>query len=104
MDNETFEQISIDHKIFGLAMPFLTDNMIVKIEFYEQDPLSVTLPQTIICEIAETAPIIKGAAVSASYKPAILTNNVKVMVPTYLVVGEKIIIKTEDFSFVERAK
>jgi len=104
MDNETFEQIYIDNEIFGEKLPFLTDNMMVKIEFYEDNPLGVSLPQNIIAEIAQTDPVIKGATATSSYKPAILTNGIKVMVPPYLVTGEKIVVKTEDISFVERAK
>jgi elongation factor P len=104
MDNETFEQILITQKILGDKLPFLTDNMVITVEFYEEVPIKAELPHTIVAEIAETGPVIKGATVTSSYKPAILTNGVKVMVPSYLVTGEKIVIKTEDVTFVERAK
>jgi elongation factor P len=104
MDTENFEQITINKKILGEKLPFLTDNMIVKVEFYQEDPLDMQLPQTIIDEIVETDPVIKGSTVTSSYKAAILANGVKVMVPSYLTKGEKIVVKTEDSSFVERAK
>ena len=104
MDTENFEQIALDKDLFGDKIDFLTDNMIVKLEFYEETPLSVELPQTITAEVVETDPVIKGSTITSSYKPAKLANGVKVMVPSYLTVGEKIVVKTEDSSFVERAK
>lgn len=104
MDNQSFEQILISKKILGERLPFLEDNMIIKVQFYGEEPLGVELPQNIIAEIMETEPVIKGATATSSYKPAILTNGIKVMVPSYLVAGEKIVVKTEDISFVERAK
>ena len=104
MDNESFEQIFVNKKILGDKLPFLTDNMTVTVEFYEESIIKVELPNSIIVEIAETDPVIKGSTVTSSYKPAMLTNGVRVMVPPYLTVGEKIVIKTEDVSFVERAK
>lgn len=104
MDTSTFEQINLNKNVIGEKLAFLKDNMIVKIEFYQDNPINIELPQTIIAEIVETEAVIKGATVTSSYKSAILDNGVKVMVPSYLVVGEKIIVKTEDASFVERAK
>jgi elongation factor P len=93
MDTENFEQITLNKDLLG-----------DKFQFLEETPLSVELPQTIIGEVVETDPVIKGSTVTSSYKPAILSNGVKVMVPSYLTVGEKIVVKTEDSSFVERAK
>lgn len=104
MDLETFEQIHLDKEIAGDGLPFLADNMVVKIESYEDKPLSMELPSTVILEVIETDPVIKGATATSSYKPAILANGVRVMVPPYLVTGEKIVVKTEDSTFVERAK
>lgn len=104
MDNETFEQILVNKEILGQRLPLLENNMTLKVQFYEEEPLEIELPQTIIVEIMQTDPVIKGSTVTSSYKPAILINGVKVMVPPYLVSGEKIVIKTEDISFVERAK
>ncbi len=104
MDTENFEQMALNKDIAGDKAAFLTDNMLVKVEFHQESPLSIELPQTIIAEVVETSPVIKGATVTSSYKPAILANGVKVMVPSYLCTGEKIVVKTEDSSFVERAK
>lgn len=104
MDNETFEQVFINKKIFVDKLPFLSDGMIITVEFHEETPIKIELPHSIIVEIEETDPVMKSATVTSSYKPAILTNGIKVMVPPYIVRGEKIVIKTEDLSFVERAK
>lgn len=104
MDNQTFEQISVSKEILDEKLPFLTENMIVKVEFYSEKPLSIELPATVILEIIETDPVIKGAAATALYKPATLANGVKVKVPQYLAIGEKIVVKTEDLTYVERAK
>lgn len=104
MDTTTFEQITLSKEIMKEKLLFLKDNMKVKIEFYQDTPINIELPQTITAEIVETDAVIKGSTVTSSYKPAILDNGVRVMVPSYLTIGEKIIVKTEDSSFVERAK
>ena len=104
MDPESFEQKMIDKNLLKDRLPFLTDAMNVDVEFYQDTPLNIKLPATVIVEISETDPVIKGSTVTSSYKPAILTNGIKIMVPPYLVTGEKIVVKTEDLTFVERAK
>ncbi|NDB84421.1 MAG: elongation factor P [Alphaproteobacteria bacterium] len=104
MDNESFEQLPLNPDILNDRLPLLRPNMDVKIEFYEETPLNVTLPSNIVAEVIETEPVIRGATATATYKPAIIENGVRVMVPPYIESGQKIIIKTEDISFVERAK
>jgi elongation factor P len=104
MDNQTFEQISVNKSILGERLPFLEDNMLIKVQFHGEDFIGAELPPTVIAEIIDTEPVIKGATATSSYKPAILTNGIKIMVPSYLVIGERVIVKTEDMSFVERAK
>jgi elongation factor P len=104
MDPETFEQALFAKGLVGEQLPFLTDGMEVDVAFYKENALNVKLPANVIVEIRETDPVIKGSTVTSSHKPAILTNGVKVMVPPYLTTGEKIVVKTEDMTFVERAK
>lgn len=104
MDPETFDQIMLDAAMLGDKLPFLTDGMDVMVDFYQDKALNIKLPATVIVEVEQTDPTIKGATVTSSYKPALLTNGLKVMVPPYLGSGEKIVVKTEDLSFVERAK
>ncbi|MFZ4125206.1 MAG: elongation factor P [Rickettsiales bacterium] len=104
MDNENFEQFTLPKELIGDALPFLQDNMTVDIEMYETTPLSVKLPGTAICEIVDTEAVVKGQTASSSYKPATLDNGARVMVPPYITAGEKIVVKIEDLSFMERAK
>lgn len=104
MDPKSFEQILLSKNLLGDKLPFLTDGMNVNVEFYQETPLCIKLPKTVIVEVEETDPVIKGSTVTSSYKPALLTNGLKVSVPPYLVTGEKIVVKTDDLTFVERAK
>jgi len=78
--------------------------MTVTIETYEGEPLGVTLPDTVTVQIVEAEPVVKGQTASSSYKPAILENGVKVMVPPHIESGTRIVVKTEDGAYVERAK
>ncbi|MBX7146221.1 MAG: elongation factor P [Alphaproteobacteria bacterium] len=104
MDVETFEQISLDEDLIGEPSVFLQDGMIVSVMSYEGSPVSVSLPDTVIMEIVEADPVIKGQTASSSYKPAKLENGVRVMVPPHVGSGMKIVINTADSSYVERAK
>ena len=104
MHPKTFEQVLLSKSLLGDKLPFLTDGMNVDVEYYQETPLSIRLPKTVIVEVEETDPVIKGSTVTSSYKPARLTNGLKVSVPPYLVTGEKIVVKTDDLTFVERAK
>lgn len=104
MDNETFDQIHLDSTILKDKKKFLIENLNVTIEFFEDKPINIELPNTVNLKVEETDPTIKGATVTSSYKPAILENNLRVMVPPYIETGEVIVVKTEDGTFVERAK
>jgi elongation factor P len=104
MDDETFDQIYVSQEVVGDKMPFLADGMKIEVEFYEEQIIGIELPTSVILEVVETDPVIKGATATSSYKPAIVSNGIRVMVPPYLVTGEKIVVKTEDSTFVERAK
>lgn len=104
MNNETFEQVTITGDIIGEQKVFLQENMTVSVEFYETEALNVSLPATVILEIKETEPVVKGQTASSSYKPAIMDNGVRVMVPPFCDAGEKIVVRPEDASYVERAK
>ncbi len=104
MDPETFEQIHIPLALLGDQAPFLQDNMALTIDLVEGDPVAVHLPQTVVLEIVEADPVVKGQTASSSYKPAKLSNGVKVMVPPFIEAGERIVVRTEDSTYVERAK
>ena len=104
MDPETFEQTMIPTGILGDALPFLQDNMTVDVDLVEGEPVAVHLPASVVLEIVEADPVVKGQTASSSYKPAMLSNGVKTMVPPFIEAGEKIVVRTEDASYVERAK
>ena len=104
MNNESFEQFMVDPDLIGYPAAFLQDGMTVEVETYEGQPLGVTLPDSVICEIVEAEPVIKGQTATTSYKPAILDNGEKVMVPPFIEQGTRIVVKTADGAYVERAK
>ena len=103
MDSETYEQIELPAEILGERRPFLQDGMMVHIEYYESEALNATLPQKVTCRIVETEPVVKGQTAANSFKPAILDNGVKVMVPPFVGVDEDIIVNTETMEYTERA-
>jgi elongation factor P len=103
MDAETFEQIEIPADILGERRPFLQDGMTVQVEYYESEALSVHLPDKVTCTVTETEPAVKGQTAANSFKPAILDNGVRVMVPPFVGEDEAIIVSTETMEYVERA-
>lgn len=103
MDSETFEQTELDAELLGDRRPFLQDGMTATIEYYGEEALSVALPQKVTCTVAETEPVVKGQTAANSYKPAILDNGVRIMIPPFVGEGEAIIVNTELFEYSERA-
>jgi elongation factor P len=104
MDQTTFEQLSITKDIIGDPVVFLQEGMVCKVMTYEGAALSVELPDSVTLEIVEADPVVKGQTASSSYKPAKLSNGVRVMVPPFVEVGTRIVVKTADSSYVERAR
>ena len=103
MDNETFEQTELDADLLGDRRPFLQDGMIATVEYYGEEALSVSIPQKVTCPVAETEPVVKGQTAANSFKPAVLDNGVKVMVPPFVGQDEDIIVNTETMEYAERA-
>ena len=104
MEPETYEQVAVAADVVGDQKVFLTEGMRCFLKTHEGVAIAIELPQKVTVEIAETEPVVKGQTASSSYKPAMLTNGVRVMVPPHVSAGTKIIISTEDNSYVERAK
>jgi len=104
MDQQTYEQISLSRDFVGDAADFLQDGMVVNVSSYEGKPLSIQLPDTVILTITDADPVVKGQTASSSFKPAVLENGMRVMVPPHIGSGMKIVINTDDRSYVERAK
>ncbi|MEO1492931.1 MAG: elongation factor P [Pseudomonadota bacterium] len=103
MDSETYEQIAIPADILGEARPFLQDGMTVQVEYYESEALNAALPEKVTCEIVETEPVVKGQTAANSFKPAVLDNGVRIMVPPFVEQGTSVVVNTETFEYVERA-
>lgn len=104
MNIENYEQIVIPRDIIGDQAVFLQDGMICQCEMYEGKALSVTLPETITMMITEADPVVKGQTASSSYKPAVLENGARVMVPPHIGSGTRIVVRTADATYLERAK
>lgn len=104
MDQDTFEQITLNRDLIGEPAVFLQEGMIVTLESYEGSPISVELPETVTMKIVEADAVVKGQTASSSYKPAKLENGVRVMVPPHIESGTRIVVNTADASYVERAK
>lgn len=103
MDNENFEQIDLNTELLGEGVAFLQEGMEVMVETFEGVALRVTLPDTVTLEITETAPALKGQTAAASFKPATLDNGLTINVPPFVEVGNKVVVNTEDSSYVKRA-
>jgi elongation factor P len=104
MNNETYDQLLVSKDVVGSQAPFLQENMTVKLSIYEGIAVAITLPQRTTLEVVDTEPVTKGQTASSSYKPAVLSNGVRTAVPPHIGVGTRIVVMTEDGSYVERAK
>jgi len=104
MNPESFEQISLSADMVGDFAPYLQEGMECQIALFNGSPISIEIPQRIVLEIVETEPAIKNQTASSSFKPALLSNGVRTMVPPHIVSGTRIVVATEDGSYVERAK
>lgn len=103
MDLENYEQITIAKDFVGERAAFLQDGMSVTVEMYEETPLGVQLPSQVTLEVTETEPVVKGQTAANSFKPAVLSNGVKVMVPPFVGTGENIVVDTSEVTYVRRA-
>mmetsp|Transcript_22627 Transcript_22627/g.37040 ORF Transcript_22627/g.37040 Transcript_22627/m.37040 type:complete len:244 (-) Transcript_22627:800-1531(-) len=103
MDSDTYEQIELPAEILGERRPFLQDGMTIQVEFHEDEALSAALPQKVVCKIVETEPVVKGQTAANSFKPAVLDNGIKVMVPPFVGQDEDIVVNTETMEYAERA-
>ena len=104
MHTETYEQISVSKELIGDPAAYLQEGMIVEVEKFEEEPLGVRLPDTVTMEVTECEPVVKGQTATTSYKPGVLENGSKVMIPPHVDAGTRVVVKTEDGSYVERAK
>lgn len=104
MDTSNYEQFSLSADLLGDKAAFLQDNMPVSVDFIEGKPVSVNLPTSVVLTVVEADPVVKGQTAASSYKPGLLENGLKVLIPPFVEAGTKIVVNTEDCSYVERAK
>ena len=105
MDNETYEQTTLSAEQIGPELtPFLQDGMTITIESFEEAPIGVQLPDSVVLEVTDTEAVIKGQTATSSYKPAMLENGLRTTVPPHIETGTRIVVSTADGSYVERAK
>lgn len=105
MDNETFEQIALMTEIIGEdQVPYLQEGMTVVIESHEEEPIGVQLADHVTLAVVEADAVVKGQTAASSYKPAILDNGIRIMVPPHIEIGTRVVVSTADNTYVERAK
>ena len=102
MNPETFEQINVNKVILGEKGKLLSENLEVSINFHNEKPLNITLPNQITCKIDTTDAALKGQTVSSSYKPAILTNGLNIQVPPFIEAGDEIIVDSRDLEYIKK--
>jgi elongation factor P len=103
MDTESYEQITISKDFLGDRVAFLQDGMMVTVESHEDTHIGVKLPDYVTLEITEADPVVKGQTAASSYKPAKLENGLRVLVPPFIATGERIVVDTNEVSYVRRA-
>ncbi|HXP31191.1 MAG TPA: elongation factor P [Stellaceae bacterium] len=104
MDNETYEQTTVNRDMIGEPADFLREGMMCTIQIYEGAPMSVTIPQTVVMAVVEADPVVRGQTASSSYKPGKLENGRRIMIPPHIEAGTKVVVNTADGSYLERAK
>lgn len=104
MDMENFDTVNLNKNLAGDSVAFIQDGMQLTVEYCNSKPISIKLPETVIVKIAMADAVVKGQTATSSYKPAILENGVRVMVPPFIESGDEIVVKTENAEYFERAK
>ena len=104
MDTETYDQFTFTEADLEDKVPYLQDGMQMTANTIEGKPVSINLPSTVTLEVVEADAVVKGQTASSSYKPGVMENGVKVMIPPFIEAGTRIVINTEDGTYIERAK
>ena len=103
MDVDSYEQNELQKEFFGDRAAFLQDGMMVTVQLYGEKPIGVALPDQVVLAITEADPVVKGQTAASSYKPAILENGVRVLVPPFIEAGERILVDTNEITYLRRA-
>ncbi|MEQ8482524.1 elongation factor P [Hoeflea sp.] len=103
MDLESYEQLELQKDFVGDRRAFLQDGMMVTVELYNERPIGIALPDHVTLEIAEADPVVKGQTAASSYKPAVLENGVRILVPPFISSGERVVVDTNELTYLRRA-
>jgi elongation factor P len=103
MDTESYEQLELNKDFVGDRAAFLQDGMMVTVQLYNDKPIGVSLPDYVTLAITQADPVVKGQTAASSYKPALLENGIRVLVPPFIEAGERIVVDTNEISYVRRA-
>jgi elongation factor P len=103
MDTESYEQLELQKDFVGDRAAFLQDGMMVTVQLYEEKPIGIKLPDQVVLAITEADPVVRGQTAASSYKPAILENGIRVMVPPFIEAGERILVDTGEITYLRRA-
>ena len=104
MDTDTYEQMELQQEFVGERAAFLQDGMKVVLEMHEGRAIGISLPDQVTLTVTEADPVVKGQTAASSYKPAMLENGVRIMVPPFVTTGEKVIVDTNEMAYVKRAE
>jgi elongation factor P len=104
MDSDTYEQLELPEEFVGERAAFLQDGMKVTLDLHEERPIGIKLPDQVVLKIVEADAVVKGQTAASSYKPAKLENGLRVLVPPFVTAGEKIVVDTNDITYVRRAE
>ena len=103
MDSESYEQLELQKDFVGDRAAFLQDGMTVTVELYEEKPIGISLPDQVILQITEADPVVKGQTAASSYKPAMLENGIRILVPPFIETGERVLVDTNELTYIRRA-
>jgi elongation factor P len=104
MDTDSYEQMELPQEFVGERAAFLQDGMMVVVEMHEGRAIGINLPDQVTLRVAEADPVVKGQTAASSYKPAMLENGVRIMVPPFVTAGEKVIVDTNEMAYIKRAE
>jgi elongation factor P len=103
MDTESYEQLELQKDFVGERAAFLQDGMMVTVELYEEKPIGISLPDQVTLTISEADPVVKGQTAASSYKPAVLENGIRILVPPFIAAGERVVVDTNELTYLRRA-
>ena len=103
MDTESYEQLELAKDFVGDRAAFLQDGMMVTVQLYDEKPIGIALPDYVTLTVSEADPVVRGQTAASSYKPAILENGIRVLVPPFIEAGERILVDTNEISYMRRA-